>query len=164
MQLPQEQLVSKIIMYAKKGFTLIEMLLVVAIIGILSSAVLTALGPARESARDSRIVQEINQVRSLAETMYTGNYDNLPNVSGVTAIETIANSDLQKLARDISSFGGELIIRKANPPATSYIAYSKVNAKEGKEPNALTKYYCIDSRGNAGFTTTEPVTGTKCNF
>ena len=146
------------------GFTLIEMLVVVAIIGLLSSVLLTSLGPAREKARDSRIIQEVNQVRSLAETYYSGNYNGLPSVDGATSIGSIQVEELKKLAQDIQSYGGELVLHRPQPVASAYVVYSKLNTKVGAEPNLLTNYYCVDSRGNAGYTTTEPINTYRCNF
>jgi len=137
--------------FAQKGFTLIEMLVVVAVIGILSSMLLNALGPARDKAKDSRIIQEVNQVRALAETLYNGSYDALESLPAAT----INNSSLKALAEDIASQGGELRIVKSSPP-TAFAAYSKLNTKVGTGPNLLTNYYCVDSSGRAVFTTTEP--------
>lgn len=51
----------------KKGFTLIEMLIVVAIIGLLASVVVLGLGGARESARDAKRAADIKQIANGAE-------------------------------------------------------------------------------------------------
>ncbi len=140
----------------EKGFTLIEMLVVVAIIGLLASVLLTALGPAREKAKDTRVVQEVNQVRNLAETLYDGDYDAVESLPKLN----INNSSLKILADDISSQGGELNIIKSSD-GTRYSAYSRMNTKIGVEPNLKTNYYCIDSSGYSVFSTEEP-SGFRC--
>lgn len=142
-----------------KGFTLIEMLVVVGIIGVLSSVLLTALGPARDKAKDARIIQQMNQVRALAETMYDGTYD---AVETVPSIGEIRNSNLKSLVDDIALQGGDLVLAKnASKGSTSYIMYSPLNQKIGQEPNLETQYYCIESGGKSSFITEEPL-GMTC--
>ena len=60
----------------KRGFTLIEILIVAAIIGILASMVLLGVGRSRESAKDARRISDLNQVRTVLELYYNsqGNY------------------------------------------------------------------------------------------
>jgi len=62
-----------------KGFTLIELLVVISIIGFLSSVVLASLSTARLKARDSLIISEVLQLRTLLESEYSENnsYANL---------------------------------------------------------------------------------------
>ena len=54
-----------------KGFTLIEMLVVVAIIGLLSSVVVVGLGSARQNARDARRISDIRQIQNALEVYYS---------------------------------------------------------------------------------------------
>ena len=64
-------------MYRKiniKGFTLIEILVVIAIIGILSSIVLASLNSAREKAREAAIKQSLTNMISMVEINHDGDY------------------------------------------------------------------------------------------
>lgn len=54
----------------RKGFTLIEMLIVIAIIGILASMVLVGLGPVQRQGRDSRRISDLRQVQNALELYY----------------------------------------------------------------------------------------------
>jgi type IV pilus assembly protein PilA len=55
----------------QKGFTLIEILVVVAIIGVLSSVVLASLSTARMKSRDQSRVAEIIELRKAIEFYYS---------------------------------------------------------------------------------------------
>lgn len=131
---------------ARSGFTLIEMLVVVAIVGILSATVLSALGPSRNKARDARIISGLNQVRAIAETLY--NPASASPYSAVIATE----STIAKVKTDVDSQGGELKIVPASP-GTAYVAYSKLNGGS---------FYCVDSAGTAKTTTEPGPTATTC--
>lgn len=52
------------------GFTLVELLVVISIIGLLSSIVLTSVNSARAKARDARRAADIRQVRTALEFYY----------------------------------------------------------------------------------------------
>jgi len=54
----------------KKGFTLIEILIVVAIIAILASVVLIGLGPTQQSGRDARRLSDLHQSQNAIELYY----------------------------------------------------------------------------------------------
>jgi prepilin-type N-terminal cleavage/methylation domain-containing protein len=57
----------------KKGFTLIEVLIVIAVIGILASVVLVGLGPIQKQGRDARRISDLKQVQSGLELYYNRN-------------------------------------------------------------------------------------------
>lgn len=64
-----------------KGFTLIEVLIVISIIGILSSLTLLGLGTFRSSGRDVRRVTDLRQITNALELYYAkvGNYPSTAN-------------------------------------------------------------------------------------
>ena len=57
----------------KKGFTLIELLITIAIIGILSAAVLVGLNPAQKikQANDAKVKSDVGQVATALQAYYT---------------------------------------------------------------------------------------------
>jgi prepilin-type N-terminal cleavage/methylation domain-containing protein len=54
----------------RKGFTLIEILIVVAIIAILASVVLVGLGPTQQAGRDSRRISDLSEAQNGLELYY----------------------------------------------------------------------------------------------
>jgi prepilin-type N-terminal cleavage/methylation domain-containing protein len=54
----------------EKGFTLIEILIVVAIIAILASIVIVGVGPAQQSGRDARRVADLQDIRNGLQLFY----------------------------------------------------------------------------------------------
>ena len=53
-----------------EGFTLIEILIVVAIIAILASVVLVGLGPTQQAGRDARRISDLSEVQNSLELYY----------------------------------------------------------------------------------------------
>ena len=58
-------------MRMRKGFTLIEILIVVAIIAILASIVLVGLGPTQQAGRDARRLSDLRQVQNGLELYFS---------------------------------------------------------------------------------------------
>jgi len=52
------------------SFTLVEMLVVVAVVGILASALLVSLGGSRAKARDARRISDLREVQNALELYY----------------------------------------------------------------------------------------------
>ena len=74
----------------RKGFTLIEILIVVAIIAILASVVLVGLGPTQQSGRDARRISDLKEIQNGLELFYNkcGFYPGLVDSSGACTAGT----------------------------------------------------------------------------
>jgi len=73
---------------SKKGFTLIEILIVVAIIGILASVILVGLGSFRARGRDARRISDLREVQNALELYYTKNQQ-YPDASDWNGLQSI---------------------------------------------------------------------------
>ena len=67
----------------KAGFTIIELLIVAAIIGLLSAVVLQSLNAARQKSRNATRLSQIDQINKAMELSATGGQNKLP-YSGTT--------------------------------------------------------------------------------
>lgn len=65
----------------KNGFTLIEMLIVIAIIGILASIVLVGLGAFRSRGRDTRRIADLREAQGGLE-LYFSKFSKYPDLNG----------------------------------------------------------------------------------
>lgn len=67
----------------KRGFTLVELLITIGIIGILATVTAVSIGNARSKARDSKRLTEIKQIQN-ALTLYQNENQTFPNSDGNT--------------------------------------------------------------------------------
>jgi type II secretion system protein G len=77
----------------KKGFTILELLVVVAIIGLLAGVVMYAVNDARKKARDAKRLSDIKQIQNALELYYDDYGYYPPRNSAVTSIENNCNVD-----------------------------------------------------------------------
>jgi prepilin-type N-terminal cleavage/methylation domain-containing protein len=123
-----------------KGFTIIELLVVVAIIGLLSSVVLASLRTARLKAADARIQEQVLALRSLMQLEFSdlGHYSNFKAAGAWKAAGTSCTA---------ASFGtspyaakaAELctdIVRQAGSTCGSACLYFSNVAIPGKPPGS----------------------------
>ena len=82
----------------KKGFTLMEMLIVIAIIAVLVAIAIPVLGAQLEKARDSTSVANLRSAYAEAMTKYLNN--EFDNPTATTKTITVSNVQLESSAAD----------------------------------------------------------------
>ncbi len=126
---------------ARKGFTLLELMIVVAIMGLLFTLVIIALNKVRRDAFNTRIQSDVRQLRALAESAYDSNGASYINWSQVPAIQ----ADVITILNDIDDAHG-------NAPGAPYLAQLR-ETEQGEfcvsAPlhSANGGYSCVDARG-----------------
>ena len=82
-------------MRAKSGFTLVEILIVVVILGILAAIVIPQFTEASTEAKTSSLCTDLQTMRSQIELYKIQHNDNLPGAAGATLIEALtAQTDI----------------------------------------------------------------------
>lgn len=151
-----------------KGFTLIEMLVVISLIGILAALALVSFSSSQKQARDTTRKSDLRQYQTALE-MY-GNLTSglFPSRTAAASAYSTLCSDLNiRLEPDIScsqdpknasdpTFTYNYISNgtSGTASATLYVVWGKI------ENSATTKYWVVCSNGKIGESTTAPSSGT----
>ncbi|MEM1098923.1 MAG: prepilin-type N-terminal cleavage/methylation domain-containing protein [Planctomycetota bacterium] len=107
-------------MYAKKGFTLVEILIVVVILGILAAIVIPQFTQASESARASSLKSQLQTIRSQLELYQVQHLGDYPDLS----TDWDQMTELTDKAGDTTATDADLGPYLQKPPANPFTTNS----------------------------------------
>lgn len=141
-----------------KAFTLIEMLVVISLIGILTTIALVSFGASQKQARDTNRKSDLKQYQTSLENyanINSGIYPiyatatTIPSSGGFCTALNIGNCPLD--SKNVTP----LIYRYiSNATGTNYVIWA------GLENKTPTQYFIVCSNGKNGISTTAPTTAT----
>jgi prepilin-type N-terminal cleavage/methylation domain-containing protein len=152
---------------ASKGFTLLELLVVISIIGTLSSVIMSSVGNARVKAYDAKVKAQLSNIRTAAELYYNTNLNyGIPTIAGTyttgTGSSTLGNActtsqltgmfadpTLAELSKSANYPTGENTIICVSK-GTAYAVSDNLSTGNG--------FWCVDSVGNSVATTSQIAT------
>jgi type IV pilus assembly protein PilA len=142
--------------YLQKGFTLIELLVVIAIIGILSSVVLASLSTARQKGNDAKIQGQLSNIRSAAETAFSGTGYGTATANN-DCVGLTGNSALTSLMTASNWPNNTAPVCTSNGTAGGTISgWSMWHAL------STTGGWCVDSTGASVSKASQPAAGKNC--
>ncbi len=128
----------------RSGFTLVELIIVVAIIGVLAAIVLTFLTKAKNQGEDASVKAGLNQVRTQADLFITA-YNVYTNVCS-TASDSLSPRGINAMV-----YGAGKVNGYTNPVNVNGAGTSTVRCNEASNGWAAeiplknqTGYYCVD--------------------
>lgn len=156
---------------SSQGFTLVELLVVVAILGILSSIVLVSLGTANTRGKDGAVQANLDSLRTQAQLYYNDNsgYGSNPLVVNSTGDCTTGTAGTvfaeprvakQVAATNLANGGGATVDVYCNVAAggSAYAIYARLPSI-----SSPITYFCVDSNGvGMNSTTATPGNNTSC--
>jgi len=150
-------------MRREKGFTLIEILIVVAIIAILASVVLIGLGPTQQAGRDARRLSDLHQIQNGLELFYNkcGYYPGTAPAGACTNGATTGFAEMSAALLPGAANIGVNTVPKDPTNSGAHVYYYRTNGVAASEYLLTTQ---LENANNSVFNSyTAPATGIYTN-
>ena len=142
----------------RNGFTLIEMLVVISLIGILATLALVSFGVSQKQARDSARRSDLKQYQTSVENYANINNGIYPIYATVTTIPSsggfCTDLNIGTCPLDVKNISPYLYKYVSDATGTNYVFWAGLEAK------TPTEYFIICSNGKSGQSTTAPSSAT----
>jgi general secretion pathway protein G len=136
---------------SRSGFTFIELMVVVAIIGILSGLFVTQYPAVQRRARDTNRRSDIKQYQTSMESYAFRNNGNYPASGGIINISGTYCSTTLGLPDCPTDPKAPAAIYQVNSTTLVYVIWAKL-----EQPPTPVTYFIVCSTGEAGDSTTVP--------
>lgn len=129
----------------QKGMTLVELLIVITIIGVLSTIILSSLSASRARAYDSKVKQQLWSFRSAAEI-----YFNSQDPVNYGPVVPVCNAGIfAEMSQSLGSPG--IYLEPNNLPSNTVVVCGSSGSAYAVKASLYSgnEYWCVDSRGAA---------------
>lgn len=131
--------------YAHKGFSLVELLISITIIGIMATIVLTSVSNARSRAYDAKIKQQLSSFRTAAEVYFA---NQMPNSYGPESVSCVSG-----IFNDFDPANGSpgLYVADGNLPDFTQVVCGSSDSAYAVKATLYSgdTYWCVDSKGSS---------------
>ncbi|MBN1168792.1 type II secretion system protein [Candidatus Woesebacteria bacterium] len=140
----------------KKGFTLVELTLVMAVLGVLVTIVVSSYPNARKHARDSQRISDIKQYQAALEVYANANNGSYPIGSGID-ISTLCPATLNLPICPNDPSGGSAIYSYSSD-GRRFVIYTALEARNA----GSAQWFVVCSSGSSGNISTGPTGSSAC--
>lgn len=148
-----------------KAFTLIELLIVMAILGVLATFVIVNFTGAQARARDTRRKAEIRQYQTALEVYANANNSLFPSeTTAINAVSMCASGgDLEDFScqDDPHATNGWHYMYQSDAAGTEYILWGQIEMQSNSGASA--EYFVVCSTGEAGIKESNTPTQADCS-